>query len=202
MPHGRLRILVAEDERDTREYLQEALARMGHDVVAAADGRQLAELAGVSRPDLILADIRMPGTDGLEAIEAVSRTGAVPVILLSAHHDAEVAGRPGAEHVMAFLVKPITEADLKAAIPVAVARFRMYRAAAEEAAGLRQALEERKVIERAKGILMKRLRLDEEDAFRRLRLLASSQNRKVIEVVRDVVAADEVFHRLEGVGQR
>jgi response regulator NasT len=198
MSEEHLRIAVADDERDIREYLQEVLPRLGHQVVvAAADGRQLVEAARLARPDLVITDIKMPGLDGIEAALALNQAGPVPVVLLSAHDDEELVRRASTEGVLAYLVKPISEADLKTTIPVAMQRFRQSRALAEEAAGLRQALEDRKLIERAKGVVMKRLRIEEEDAFRRLRMLASNQNRKLIDVCRQVTASEEVFHQLE-----
>jgi len=167
---------------------------------AASTGRELLERCRHERPDLIITDIKMPDLDGISMTETLERDGPVPVILLSAHHDADLIARAGTDHIMAYLIKPVSEADLKAAIPLAMQRFRQMQVLAEESAGLRQALEDRKMIEKAKGILMRRLRIEEEDAFRRLRMLASSQNRKVIEVGRQVIAADEVFHQLEQLG--
>ncbi len=193
-----LRIAVADDDRDIREYLAEVLPRLGYRVTASvATGRELLERCRQERPDLVITDIKMPDMDGIAATETLEREGPVPVILLSAHHDADLIARAGTDHIMAYLIKPVNEADLKAAIPLALQRFRQMQLLMQESASLRQALEDRKLIEKAKGILMRRLRIEEDDAFRRLRMLASSQNRKVIEVGRQVIAADEVFHQLE-----
>ena len=193
-----LRIAVADDEPDIRDYLREALPRLGHEVVAVADnGRQLAELCYQTRPDLVITDIRMPDMDGIEMSIAINREKQTPVILISAHHDAEQLTRVGADHIMGYLVKPVTEADLKTAITVAMLRFQHFTALLKEASDLRQALEDRKAIERAKGIIMKRLRVDEEEAFRRLRKMASDQNRKLVDVSRNVASAEEVFHLLD-----
>jgi response regulator NasT len=193
-----LRIAVADDERDMREYLHEVLPRLGHEVVVEAEnGRQLAEEIKRTDPDLVITDIKMPDMDGIEVSTAVNREKQVPVILVSAHHDAELLVRAGADHIMGYLVKPVKEADLKTAITVAMLRFRHFLALAKEAADLRQALEDRKLIERAKGIIMKRLRVDEEEAFRRLRKLASDRNRRLVEVAHRIVSAEEVFHELD-----
>jgi response regulator NasT len=195
---GPLRVAVAEDQRDTREYLQELLGRLGHQVVAAAEtGRQLVELCRSAAPDLVIADVRMPDLDGIDAAAAVNRERPVPVILLSAHHEDDVLSRLGGAHVFGYLVKPVTEDHIKAAIALAMLRYRHFQALAKEAADLRQALEDRKAIERAKGALMKRLRVDEEDAFRRLRSLASKQNLKLVEAARRVLAAEEVFSQVD-----
>jgi AmiR/NasT family two-component response regulator len=194
-----LRIAIADDEREMRDYLKEVLARLGHQVVAeAASGKELAEQCHKTAPDLVIADIKMPDMDGIETSSAVNRERQVPVILVSGHHDAELLTRLGADHIMGYLVKPVKEADIKTAIAVAMLRFGHFLALAKEAASLRQALEDRKVIERAKGAVMKRMGLDEEEAFRRLRKLASDRNRKLIDVARDIVAAEDVFRQMEG----
>jgi two-component system, response regulator PdtaR len=193
-----LRIAVADDERDMREYLQEVLPRLGHQVVAAADsGRQLVEQCRTAAPDLLITDIRMDGLDGIEAAAAVNRASPVPVILVSAHHDEELLARAKDDHVLAYLVKPVKEPDLKAAIAVAMQRFRQFQAVTKEAADMRQALEDRKLIERAKGAIMRRAHLAEDEAFRRLRKLASQRNLKLVDMARSVLAAEEVFHHLD-----
>jgi two-component system, response regulator PdtaR len=197
-PKGALRIAVADDEADTRQFFQEVLTHLGHEVVAVVEnGRQLVERCRATRPDLVITDIRMPDMDGIEAAAAVNRERQVPVILVTAHHDAASLSRSGVGHVMAYLSKPIKPVDLQAAITLAALRFDQFRQLSQEAASLRQALEDRKLIERAKGIVMKRLRVDEEDAFRRLRRLASDQNAKLVEVAQQTVSADEVFQELE-----
>jgi two-component system, response regulator PdtaR len=191
------RVAVADDERDIREYLQEALTRLGWQVEAAATGRELVDLCRRSRPDLIVTDIKMPDMDGIEAAAAANCDAQIPVILVSAHHDADLLGRLEGVPILGYLVKPITEAHLKAAIAVAMTRFRHFIALKQEAADLRQALEDRKVIERAKGVLMRRLGVDEEEAFRRLRKSASSKNLKLVEMSRQVIAAETVFSDLD-----
>jgi len=193
-----LRIAVADDEPDMRDFLNEALPRLGYQVVAvAATGRQLIDLVRATAPDLVITDIRMPDMDGIEASMAVNRDKQVPVILISAHHDAETLTRVVADHIMGYLVKPVSEADLKTAIALAMIRFQHFVALTKETSDLRQALEDRKTIEKAKGIVMKRLRTDEEDAFRRVRKFASDQNLRLVEVGRRVIAAEEIFHELE-----
>lgn len=192
-----LRIAIADDERDTRDYLQEMLTRLGHQVQAVNDGQQLVELCATSRPDLILADVKMPGMDGIEAVQEVNRAGPVPVILITGHHGPDVLSRVGTDHVMAYLVKPVNQADVEAAVMLALMRFNQFRALQEETASLRQALEDRKLLERAKGIVMRRLRWDEDEAFRRIRKLANDKNRKIAEVAASIQKADEIFQALE-----
>lgn len=110
-----LKVAVADDEPDTREYLQEFLAHLGYEVRAAANGRQLVELCREFGPDLIVTDYAMPGLNGLAAAAEVNRERHVPVILISGRHDAEDAALAAA-HVVRFLAKPIKNAELKAAV--------------------------------------------------------------------------------------
>ena len=195
-----LRIVVADDERDTREYLRDMLTRMGHTVVTADTGRHLLELAQAGEPDLILTDIRMPDMDGIEAAVQINQVRPVPVILLSGYHDAELLERAKAEHLMAYLIKPIKQADVEAAMSVALARFEDYRQSRRQNDELTQALEERKLVERAKGVVMRRLRVDEQEAFRRLKKLSSHQNRKLADIARTVLQVDEVFQQMDQMG--
>jgi response regulator NasT len=200
MTTQRLRIALAEDETDTREYLQELLTRMGHEAVAVATGKQLVELCRASPPDLVLTDIKMPDLDGIDAaIEVEKGGGGFPVILVSAYQEAELLDRAaGAGNVMAYLVKPVSSADVEAAVHLALRRFEKYREVRQEADSLRQALEDRKLVERAKGAVMKRLDLGEEEAFRRMKEAASRHNCKLAEVAKDLLAAEEVFRQAEG----
>jgi response regulator NasT len=185
-----LRIAVADDEPDVRDYFRRILPRLGHQVVAVArTGRELIEQCRATRPDLVITDIKMPDLDGIEAAGALGRDGPVPVILVSAYHQPQLFARAQGEHILAYLVKPAKQSDLEAAIAIAMQRFEQFQALRREAADLRQALEERKVIERAKGLLMKQLGLDEKEAFRRLQTLARDSNRKMVEVSRMVLGA-------------
>jgi AmiR/NasT family two-component response regulator len=193
-----LRVAVADDEPDMLLFFREVLPRLGHEVVAeAATGSELIQRCGGVRPDLIITDIRMPDRDGIEAAAEVNRQAHVPVILVTAHHDTDVLGRAGADYIMAYLAKPVKPVDLQAAIRIAMLRFGHFQTLARETADLRQAIEDRKLIERAKGTVMRRLRVDEDDAFRRLRKLASDHNRKLIDVSQQVLTSEEVFRRLE-----
>jgi response regulator NasT len=192
-----LRILVADDEKDTREYLQQLLARLGHQVAVAADGAQLAELARRVEPDLIVTDIKMPGMDGIEAAATLNEGREIPVILVSGHHEADLLARVAGSHIMAYLIKPVGPADLEAAVAVAMARFGQYQLVRKEAHDLRQALEDRKVIERAKGAVMRRLGVDEEEAFSRLRKMATNGNFRLADAARKILVAEDVYRQME-----
>ncbi len=178
-----LRIVVADDEPDMRDYFRKILPRLGHTVTAAAEnGEQLVDFCRFYQPDLVITDIKMPGVDGIDAAMQIYADRPVPVILVSAYSDAKLIERAEADHIMAYLVKPIKQADLEPAIGLAMRRFEQFQALRDEAADLRQALADRKIIEQAKGILMKVFGLSEADAFRRLQKTASAKNLKLIEV--------------------
>jgi two-component system, response regulator PdtaR len=195
--NNRLRIVAADDDLAMCRFYQDALGRLGHEVTLAANGRQLVEQCRTALPDLIITDIKMPELDGLEAAAEIARGGPVPAILVSAYHEPELVERAGQDYILAYLVKPITEADLVPAIGLALQRFDRLQALHKEAADLRQALEDRKVIERAKGIIMRRVRVDESEAYRRLRRLASDRNCKLAEVAQLILNAEDVFRPLE-----
>ena len=119
-----LRIAVADDEKEMREYMREVLPRLGHEVVAVAEnGRQLVEQVKATVPDLVIADIKMPDMDGITTSTEVNRERQVPVALVSAHHDAEILTRLGSDHIMGYLVKPFRFEELTEVVRAA-ARFR------------------------------------------------------------------------------
>jgi two-component system, response regulator PdtaR len=189
-----LRIAVADDEPAMREFYRLAVPRLNHHLVAvAATGAELVEGCRKERPDLVITDVRMPGRDGIDASAEVCREGPVPVLLVSGYHDPALLERLGKDYILAYLVKPIEPADLEAAIAVAVRRFEQFQALRQEAADLRQALEDRKLIERAKGILMRQAHVDEEEAFRRLQRGAAERNLKLVDVARILVTAEEIL---------
>ena len=189
-----LKIAIADDELDMRDYFQQILPLLGHQVSPWPEtGRELVELCAATRPDLVITDIKMPDMDGIDAAAQIYKNAPVPVILVSAYHDPEFIRRAEADHIMAYLVKPIKQADLEPAIGIAMRRFEQFQALRKETSDLKQALEDRKVIEKAKGILMKKAGLDEHDAFRRLQKLASDKNRKLIEIAQMILTAEEAL---------
>jgi response regulator NasT len=189
-----LKIAVADDELDMRDYFQRILPLLGHEVVAVAkDGRELVEQCRALKPDLVITDIKMPDMDGIDAASQIYKTGPIPVILVSAHHEPEFIRRAEADHILAYLVKPIKTSDLEPAIAIAMRRFEQFESLRKETSDLKQALEDRKLIEKAKGILMKKANLDEHDAFRRLQKLASDKNRKLVDIAQMILTAEEAF---------
>jgi response regulator NasT len=189
-----LRIAVADDEPRMRDYFQKILPRFGHQVVAVArTGRELVEQCRAVHPDLVITDVSMPELDGIDAATEIYREQPLPIILISAYHDAELIRRAEADHILAYLVKPIKQADLEPAIAIAMRRFEQFQALRKDAADVRQALEDRKIIERAKGIFMKKTGLDEQESFRSLQKLASEKNRKLVEIAQMILTAEEVI---------
>jgi response regulator NasT len=189
-----LRIAIAEDEEELLVDLEETLREFGHDVVAkAGNGKELVELCRETHPDLVISDIEMPDMDGLEAAAQIRKEHPIPFVIVSAYHDQDFVDRALKEHVLAYLVKPLSDQSLKTSIALAMQRFKEFQALQQQSADLQQALEDRKTIERAKGILMDRAELSEQDAFRRLQLLSSQKNRKMIEIARTIVEAEEAF---------
>ncbi|HUE13179.1 MAG TPA: response regulator [Planctomycetaceae bacterium] len=189
-----LRIVVADDEPEMRKYLQETLTVLGHEVVGCVEtGVELLEKCRETEPDMVITDIKMPDMDGIEAAARLCQLRSVPVILVSANHDADLNARAMADHVTSDLVKPIKQADLATTIALAVRRYKEFTALQHQATDLRRALEDRKTIERAKGILMKRAGLDEANAFHRLQKLASDKNVKLVRLAEMIVTAQEAL---------
>jgi AmiR/NasT family two-component response regulator len=189
-----LRIAVADDEVEMRDFFEKVLPRFGHQVVAVAEnGNELVEHCRRLEPDLIITDIKMPELDGIEASSQICQERPVPVILVSAYHDPALIARAEADHVLAYLVKPIGLADLQPAIAIAMRRFAELQALQKDCQDLRQALVDRKVIERAKGLLMKLAGIDEKEAFQRLQELASEKNQKLIDAAQNILAVENAF---------
>lgn len=189
-----LRILIADDESIRLLSLRGQLLALGHQVVAeASTGAEAIELAKTTAPDLAILDIKMPGIDGIEVAEQITQARPIPIILLTAYSEAQLVERAAQANIAAYLMKPVSEDDLRPAIALALTRFRQFQALRREVADLREALEARKVIEKAKGILMRRLNLTEEEAFRRLQRQSQESNRKLAQVAEAIVVADQML---------
>jgi response regulator NasT len=194
-----LRIAVADDEADMRDWFERILPKLGHVVVSLAEnGRELVEHCRTLQPDLVITDVKMPDMDGIEAAQTICRERPLPIILVSAYHDPELIERAEADHVLAYLVKPIGQAALQPAIALAVRRFGELQLLRQEAADLRQTLADRRVIEQAKGVLMKVIvGLDERGAFRRLQELASERNQKLVDAAQALLALEKTLRPTE-----
>ena len=184
-----LRIVIADDEAVIRLGLREMLKDQGYQVVGeAADGARVLDLVRKLRPDLVFLDIKMPGVDGLQAARTLVAERAVPVIILTAYADREFVDQAKETGVLAYLVKPVRESDLRPAIEVAMARFQEIQALQEEIGNLEDALHTRKLVERARGILMRRDGLDEAAAFGRIQRQARDSRRTMKEIAEAIIA--------------
>ncbi len=189
-----LRVAVADDDPAILEFVRDLLEGMGHAVTASCStGQELINACAESPPDLIVTDVKMPGVDGIEAATTINRRRATPIILVTSFGETELIGRALRTSVLAYLIKPIKQIDLEVAVAVAIRRFREHRAVCDMAAALRQSLEERKTVERAKGVLMRRGRLGEEEAYKRLQKISKENSRKLPETARMVIALDREF---------
>lgn len=183
-----LRIVVGEDNVDHCHMLVRVVESLGHRVVGKArTGSELVELANSREPDLVITDIKMPDMDGLDAADAIYKCRPLPIIIVSALFDNEFIERAQQRHILAFLTKPVAEKDLGPAIAIVLSRFEEYRVLEEENAGLKSALEDRKYIERAKGILMKQTGMDEKAAFQRMQKLARDQRTRLGAIAKMVI---------------
>jgi AmiR/NasT family two-component response regulator len=184
-----MRVLVAEDDPLIARGLTERLRSLGHDPLGpASDGAQAIELAHASPPDLYLFDIEMPNLDGLQAATQLAADGLRrPVVVVTGVDDPSLIERSIVSGVSAYLTKPVDTRELEAALALATARHAEFEALEAEVDQARQALEDRKMVERAKGLLMSALDLSEQDAFRRLQVTARERNLRLADVAARIV---------------
>ncbi len=188
-----VRILIADDEALIRMDLREMLTSLGYLVVGeTGDGTTAVHLAQQIRPDLVIMDIKMPGTDGITAAKILTQQDICPVVLLTAYADKELVERAKEAGVVGYLVKPVREADLSPAIEIALERFREFRALRQQVQDLKETLETRKIIERAKGVLMDTYGLKEAEAFRRIQKLSMDTRKSMREIAEAILLAKEV----------
>ncbi len=187
------RIIIADDESLIRLDLREMLTHLGYDVIAeAGDGRTAVELARKLRPDLMIMDIKMPEVDGIAAAEELTRERIAPIVLLTAYSDQALVERARDSGVVGYVVKPFREAELMPVIELSRARFNEFRTLEQEVGNLKDALETRKVIERAKGVLMETHGLRESEAFHRIRKTSMDARKSMKEVAEAILLAHEI----------
>ncbi len=192
-PTRSARIIIADDESLIRMDLREMLGHLGYDVVAeASDGRSAVELAKKLLPDLIIMDIKMPDMDGIAAASELARDHIAPVVLLTAYSENSLIGRAKDAGVCGYLVKPFRETELMPVIELALARFNELRDLEREVTDLKDALETRKLVERAKGVLMEVHGLREADAFNRMRKTSMDNRTSMREVAEAILLTHEV----------
>ncbi|UCE18750.1 MAG: response regulator [Gemmatimonadota bacterium] len=189
MGENRLRILIAEDESVTVLSLKKTLEGMGHSVVAIArDGKEAILHAERVRPDLILMDIKMSGLNGLDAAEEILQKRPTPVIILTAYSEKSFIERASDIGISTYLVKPVTDEDLKPAITLAIDRFRERQSLASAVSIMKETLENKKFIEKAKWILVKQFGISEDEAHRRLQQLSREGNVKMVEIAKSIIS--------------
>lgn len=190
---SQIRIVIADDESIIRMDLKALLEEMEFSVVGeAADGRKALELTRALKPDVVIMDIKMPIMDGLDAAKIISEEKIAPVVLLTAYGQKDLVERAKGAGVFAYLVKPFQESDLMPAIEIAIARYLEQQDLEQTLGDLEQKLETRKVVDRAKGILMDKFKLSEAEAFRRIQQQSMNQRRSMKEIAEAIVIANEV----------
>ena len=189
----RTRVIIADDESLIRMDLREMLTNLGYLVVGeVADGRSAVNQARELRPDVVIMDIKMPDMDGIEAAKILTEERIAPVVLLSAYSQRELVDRAREAGVVAYLVKPYREEELTPAIEVALARFREFQELQKQVADLQQALETRKLVDRAKGILMDKQGLTEAEAFRKIQKMSMDNRKPMKDVAEAIILAHQV----------
>jgi response regulator NasT len=188
------KVLIADDEKPVAAGLQAQLEALGYDVIAVVnDGHHAIEVCRRALPDVVLMDIEMPGLDGLSAARQIVREPGTPVIILTAHGHPNLIDQAVEDGVLYYLLKPVTSPSLHAALQVAVARAREVKSLRESVNNLELTLKERKLIERAKGILMSRRNLPEAEAFRLLQRQSQDRRMPMAKLAESIVQADELL---------
>mgnify|MGYP001081151008 CR=1 FL=1 len=189
----KVRIVIADDESLIRMDLREMLNNLGYLVVGeVGDGRSAVNLARELKPDIVIMDIKMPDMDGIQAAKILTEERIAPVLLLSAYSQQDLIERAREAGVIGYLVKPVRESDLAPAIEVALARFREFLEMQKQVADLQDALETRKLVDRAKGILMDRQGLTEAEAFRKIQKMSMNNRKPMKEVAWAIILAHQV----------
>ena len=188
----RTRVIIADDESIIRMDLREMLTNLGYLVVGeVGDGRSAVNLARELRPDVVIMDIKMPDMDGIDAAKILTEERIAPVILLTAYSQKDLVERAKEAGVVGYMVKPFREADLTPAIEVALARFKEFQAMHKEVDDLQLALETRKLVDRAKGILMDTQGLTEAEAFRKIQKMSMNTRKPMKEVAEAIILAHQ-----------
>ena len=192
---NKLKILVAEDEYLVLMGLKSNLKELGHEIIAEAmNGKEAIELAKEKSPDLIIADINMPEVDGIEAVKQINKEQVIPSIIVTGYSDDELIEKASKVGVFAYLVKPVGAEELKASIIIAMNKYEEFKEVNKELKDQKKALENRKYIERAKGILMDTLSLSEPEAMKKLQKKSQEENSKLVEVAKKIIEMNEYLN--------
>ncbi|NJK81038.1 MAG: response regulator [Chloroflexaceae bacterium] len=190
---SQIRLIIADDESIIRMNLKETLVGLGYLVVGeAGDGVSVINLARELRPDLVLMDIKMPKLDGIQAAKVLTQEKIAPVLLLTAYSDRELVDRAKEAGVVNYIVKPFRDAELLPAIEIALARYQEFLEMDNEIRDLKETLDTRKLVERAKGVLMDTQGLKEADAFRKIQQLSMNTRKPMKEIAQAILLAHEI----------
>ncbi|MFQ5328513.1 MAG: ANTAR domain-containing response regulator [Thermodesulfobacteriota bacterium] len=186
--------LIAEDNPTSRRCLKNQLESLGHTVIGVAKtGPEVVEMAAKLKPAFVVMDVAMPGMDGIAAAKQITENAPIPIIIVSGHSSEELTAGAIEAGVFAYLVKPITKKELMPAIKLAFARYGEFRKLKNDMEGLSEALETRKLVERAKGILMKRCTVSEEEAFKLLQSYSQKENKKLKDIAEMIISASSII---------
>ncbi len=190
---AQIRLIIADDESIIRMNLKETLVGLGYLVVGeAGDGVSVINLAREIKPDLVLMDIKMPKLDGIQAAKVLTQEKISPVLLLTAYSDRELVERAKEAGVVNYVVKPFRDAELLPAIEIALARYQEFLEMDKEIVDLKETLDTRKLVERAKGVLMDSQGLKEAEAFRKIQQLSMNTRRPMKEIAQAILLAHEI----------
>lgn len=186
----KLRILIADDEALIRLDLREMLADAGHEIVGeAANGQEAIKLAKELQPDFVIMDVKMPVLDGITAAKVIANENIAPVLLLTAYSQQDIVEKASEAGVIAYLVKPVREEQLFPAMEIAVSQFEQMQKLNEELLKLKDSLETRKLLDRAKGILMAAHGMTEQEAYRKMQLFSMSRRISLKQLAESIIAA-------------
>jgi response regulator NasT len=189
-----LNIILAEDESIILMGIKSNIESLGHQVIAQAyDGVEAVKLALEKEVDLIIIDINMPKMDGIEAVERINKEKFVPAIIVTGYNDEKLINRASRAGAFAYLIKPVDVNDIKPAINIAWARFEEFKKVLSELDNSQKALEARKIIEKAKGIVMDRKGIKESRAMKFLQKKSNETNKKMIVIAKEIIEADQKF---------
>jgi two-component system, response regulator PdtaR len=195
-PEGRTRrrrVVIADDESIIRLDLGEMLTTLGYEVVGeGSDGAIAVELAQKLRPDLVIMDIKMPKLDGIQAAKMLTEDKIAPVLLLTAYSDRELVDRAREAGVVNYIVKPFRDAELLPAIEIAMARYAEFQEIDKKIGDLQETLETRKLVERAKGVLMDTQGLKEQEAFRKIQQLSMNTRKSMREIAQAILLTAQI----------
>lgn len=188
----KLNILIADDEALIRLDLREMLSEAGHNIVGeAADGQQAVKLARELKPDFIIMDVKMPMMDGLTAAEIIGEENIAPVLLLTAYSQQDIVDKASKAGVSAYLVKPVREEQLFPAMEIAFSRFNELQQLNQELLDLKDSLETRKLVDRAKGILMTTHKITEQEAYRKMQQYSMAKRISLKALAESIISAAE-----------